>query len=230
MTELRVVGIATFPPVGQVGTDVPRLGTGALVTRDAYERMGGDRRNEPEFTAVRLADGTNPSTMTAQAFHDAAQTTTTWFTDAKPAEIRQLDAALPYLRGSLVVGYAALLAVAAHALWTRARANHDDLAVLRAVGCTRRQLDAVSAWQVAPGRTRRARRRDPDRRRRRALGVQRLRPVARCRRPRLDHADRSQRARRGRGRRAGDGRCRRRARRAADPRGHRRQGSVSASG
>ena len=30
------------------------------------------------------------------------------------------------------------------------RANRDDLAVLRAVGCTRRQLDAVSAWQVLP--------------------------------------------------------------------------------
>ena len=110
-------------------------------------------RNEPEFTTVRLADGTDPSTVIARVpngFQDAAQTTTTWFTDAKPAEIRQLDAAMPYLRGSLVVGYAALLAVAAHALWTRARANRHDLAVLRAVGCTGRQLDAVTAWQALP--------------------------------------------------------------------------------
>ena len=57
---------------------------------------------------------------------------------------------MPYLRGSLLVGYAALLAVAAHALWTRARANRHDLAVLRAVGCTSRQLDAVTMWQALP--------------------------------------------------------------------------------
>ena len=37
-----------------------------------------------------------------------------------------------------------------HALWTRSRANRHDLAVLRAIGTTRRQLDAVTAWQVAP--------------------------------------------------------------------------------
>jgi putative ABC transport system permease protein len=43
-----------------------------------------------------------------------------------------------------------MLAVATHALWTRARANRLDLAVLRAVGCTRRRLDAVSAWQALP--------------------------------------------------------------------------------
>ena len=149
-SELRVVGIATFPPVGQIGSDVPRLGTGALVTREAYERMGGDRANQPEFTAVRLAAGADPAMMTAREFNDEARTTTTWFTDAEPAEIRQLDAAMPYLRGSLLVGFAALLAVAAHALWTRARANRQDLAVLRAVGCTSRQLDAVTMWQAFP--------------------------------------------------------------------------------
>ena len=37
-----------------------------------------------------------------------------------------------------------------HACWVRARADRRDLAVLRAVGFTRRQLDSVSAWQVAP--------------------------------------------------------------------------------
>ena len=99
---------------------------------------------------MRLAAAADPTTMTARHFDDAARTTTTWFTDAEPAEIRQLDAAMPYLRGSLIVGYGALLAVAAHALWTRARANRQDLAVLRAVGCTGRQLDAVTMWQAFP--------------------------------------------------------------------------------
>ena len=64
--------------------------------------------------------------------------------------MRQLDGARPYLRGALVVGFMILLAVVVHALWSRARASRHDLAVLRVIGCTRRQLDAVTAWQVAP--------------------------------------------------------------------------------
>jgi predicted lysophospholipase L1 biosynthesis ABC-type transport system permease subunit len=64
--------------------------------------------------------------------------------------VRQLDAAGPYLRGALVVGFMILLAIAVHALWTRARASRHDFSVLRVIGCTRRQLDAVTAWQVAP--------------------------------------------------------------------------------
>jgi len=151
--RLHIVGVATFPAVNQLGTDMPRLGIGALVTRDAFLRMRGDATNGPEFTVVRLVDGTDPSTVIAdnrQGFQDAAQSATAWFTDTKPAELRQLDAATPYLRGGLVVGFLILLAVVVHALWTRARAGRHDLAVLRVIGCTRHQLDAVTAWQVAP--------------------------------------------------------------------------------
>ena len=150
---LRIVGVATFPPVNQLGTDMARLGTGALVTRDAFLRMGGDPANDPEFTAVRLVDGTDPDVVIAanrDRFDDAAQSTTAWFTDTKPAELLQLDAAKPYLRGSLLLGFAILLAVIVHGLWSRARATRHDLAVLRVIGCTRRQLDVVTAWQVSP--------------------------------------------------------------------------------
>jgi hypothetical protein len=150
---LRIVGIATFPAVDQVGTDMPRLGIGALVTREAFLRMHGSPANGPEFTVVRLAPGADPSAVIAanrHGFQDAAQTTTAWFTDTKPAEVRQLDGARPYLRGALVVGFMILLAVVVHALWSRARASRHDLAVLRVIGSTRRQLDAVTAWQVAP--------------------------------------------------------------------------------
>ena len=48
-STFRVVGIATFPPVSQIGTDQPRLGTGALVTRH------GPRPSD------RLARRTTPS-------------------------------------------------------------------------------------------------------------------------------------------------------------------------
>ena len=152
--ELRIVGVATFPPVNQIGTDVPRLGVGALVTRGAYRATWAEirptnpssrwcawpTRHDPARVIARIPDG----------FQDAAHTTTTWFTGTKPAEIRQLDAAMPYLRASLVVGYAVLLAVITHALWTRVRTNRHALAVLRAVGCTSRQLNAIAAWQALP--------------------------------------------------------------------------------
>jgi FtsX-like permease family len=151
--DLRIVGVATFPPVSQIGTDVPRLGVGALVTREAFTRMGGDRTNAPEFTIVRVVEGVDPSVVVARApsgFQDVAHTNTTWLTGTKPAEIRQLDAAMPYLTGALVFGCIAVFAVVAHSLWTRARANRHDLAVLRAVGCTTRQLNVITACQALP--------------------------------------------------------------------------------
>jgi hypothetical protein len=151
--DMRVVGVAAFPPVNQAGSDVARLGVGALVTREAFLRLNGVATNEPEFTSVRLVDGADPAAVVARhrdGFTDAARTRTTWFTDTKPAELRQLDVALPYLRGAVAFGYVALFAVVVHALWTRVRAARHDLAVLRALGSTRRQLDEVTAWQAAP--------------------------------------------------------------------------------
>jgi hypothetical protein len=151
--ELRVVGVATFPAVNQIGTDMPRLGTGALVTRGAFLRMGGNPHNDPEFAAVRMVDGADPAAVIADnpdGFQDAAQSTTSWFTDAKPAELRQLDVAMPYLRAGLVIGFLILLGVVVHALWTRILASRHDLAVLRAVGSTGSQVDAVTAWQAVP--------------------------------------------------------------------------------
>jgi hypothetical protein len=123
--ELRVVGVATFPPVIQIGTDVPRLGVGALVTDAVIARTRG-------------------------GFHDAVQSETAWFTDTEPAEIRQLDAAMPYLRGSMAVGLAVLIGIVAYSMWMRARAAQRELSILRAMGCTGRQLDVVTAWLAAP--------------------------------------------------------------------------------
>jgi ABC-type lipoprotein release transport system permease subunit len=132
---------------------MPRLGIGALVTRDAFLRLHGDPRNDPEFTTIRLVNGADTAAVIDRlpnGFVDAVRSHTSWFTDAKPAEIRQLDVAMPYLRIALAFGCVILFAVVVHALWTRVRTNRRDLAVLRALGATRAQLDAVTAWQAAP--------------------------------------------------------------------------------
>ena len=151
--DMRIVGVATFPPVNMVGRDMARLGVGAVITRDAYTRLRGEAANVPEFTAVRVADGVDPQTVVDRlpgGFTDALQTETMWFTDAKPAELRQLDLAIPYLRGALAISYLILIVVIAHAHWTRVRTNRRDLAVLAAMGCTPRQVDEVTAWHMAP--------------------------------------------------------------------------------
>ena len=182
--ELRIVGVATFPPVQQVGTDVPRLGVGALVTREAFLRMGGDPTNEPEFTVMRLADDADPAAVIARVpdgFEDALHTTTTWFTGALPAEIRQLDAAMPYLKASLLVVYAALLADR-HARAMDAGSNQPS----------RRRRAARGRMHESPtprdnglagsaGCARRDPHRDPCRHRARPVGVHALRTLARRR-------------------------------------------------
>jgi hypothetical protein len=150
---LRIVGTATFPPVAQIGTDMPRLGVGVLVTREAFLRVGGLPANQPEFTIARLTSGTDATaviTANPKGFQDRARSGTVWFTDARPAELRQLDAARSYLVGGLVVGFVILVAVFVHALWSRVQANRRDLAVLQVIGCTTGQRDAITAWQSAP--------------------------------------------------------------------------------
>ena len=57
---------------------------------------------------------------------------------------------MTYLRGAVLVGFVILLAVTVHAVWAIVRANRHDLAVLQVLGCSRRQLDGVTAWQVFP--------------------------------------------------------------------------------
>jgi putative ABC transport system permease protein len=150
---LRIVGVATFPPVNQAGSDMPRLGIGVLVTRDAFIGLRGSADNLPELTIVKVVRGADPASVIARnrtGFTDATRSHTRWFTGTKPAELRQLDAAMPYLRGALVFGYVILFAVITHALWTRVRSSRRSLAILRALGSTRRQLDTVTVWQVAP--------------------------------------------------------------------------------
>jgi hypothetical protein len=152
---LRVVGAVTFPPVVLSGVDTPRLGTGALVTAATYYRMAGLERGEdgPEWTSVLLADDARANALIAanpDGIADARGIPTTWYTDAKPAELRQLDAVRSLLVGAVGVAYLIVLAIIAHALWSAAREHRHDLAVLAAIGFTRRQRGMVTSWQAVP--------------------------------------------------------------------------------
>lgn len=152
---LRVVGSATFPSVVQSGADSPRLGRGALVRGSTYRRMAGLAADEdgPEWTVARLADGVSATGVIAanpEGIADARGIPTSWYTDAEPAELRQLDSARSLLFGAVAVAYLIVLAVVTHALWSAAREHRRDLAILGSIGFTRRQLGGVASWQAAP--------------------------------------------------------------------------------
>jgi ABC-type lipoprotein release transport system permease subunit len=151
--RLRVVGIATFPSVIQVGTDQPRLGTGVVVTRDALERLVGGTTNQPEWTAARLDRGVTPRvfiTRHRDGIPEVLNLPTVWYTDAKPAELRQLDAVRSLLVGAIAISILIAIAVIGYGLWTQTRGNRREFAALGAIGFTRRQLGEAAAWQAVP--------------------------------------------------------------------------------
>ena len=151
--SLRVVGLATFATISQQGADEARLGVGALVTRPTFEQLLGSDENLPEWTTASLADGTDPSDLidaNPDGVEDVLGVKTRWFTDARPAELLQLDEASPVFAGAVGVTLLLLVSVLAQGAWSRTRAIAAELSVLQALGCSRSQLARTAAWQSAP--------------------------------------------------------------------------------
>ena len=130
-----------------VGVD-PALTTGLIAPAQA--RFPVDL---PVLSAGRLPDPDRPDEVfineTAARAADLEVGQQLRFAFFLPGTSRSAETTVT-LVGIGTVGYAVLLAVAIHALWAGARANRHDLAVLRAVGCTSRQLHSVTAWQALP--------------------------------------------------------------------------------
>ena len=151
--EMRVVGVATFPPVNQAGTTWRGSVSGRSSRATASSELNGVPTNQPEFTVVRLADGVDPATVIARnpaGFTDPTRTSTAWFTDTEPAELRQLEAAMPYLRGAGRVRIPGAVRSGRARLVDEGARDAARAGRAPRVGLTRRQLDAVTTWQVAP--------------------------------------------------------------------------------
>ena len=151
--SLRVVGLATFAAISQQGTDEARLGVGALITRAAFEDLIGSADELPEWTVATLDDSTDPADLIAanpDGVEDALGLPTRWFTDARPAELLQLDEASPMLAGAIAVALLLLATTLGQGTWSRTRASLTDLSILRALGATRAQLARTGVWQAVP--------------------------------------------------------------------------------
>ncbi|MGA8295720.1 MAG: FtsX-like permease family protein, partial [Acidimicrobiales bacterium] len=169
-TSLVIVGTATMPAIGGSGTLHPSMGTGALVangiqpvamrraTASPYPTLNG-----PTMVVVRLRDGVSPATGLAslQRMADAGTKalaalpagqgggTVVVLPVQHPAEIvnyRSVGATPTILVSGLAVGAIVALGLT---LIASVRRRRRDLALLKTLGFTRRQLAATVAWQAS---------------------------------------------------------------------------------
>ncbi len=152
--KLLIVGTATFPAFG--GNPHPEMGTGALVdyklipesSRNIFNLPGGG----PNAAFVRLrgspsAGATARLRAIAATLSRAAQDYVNVITVQRPAEIADsgtLRATPTFLASALAAG--AVLALALTLVAT-VRRRRRDLALLKVLGFTRRQVATAVAWQ-----------------------------------------------------------------------------------
>jgi len=97
-----------------------------------------------DVVAVRLRPGVSP----AHALDGLEQRGAAWYAPSPPASVRNLQR-IHWLPWALAIAVALLAAAAiAHALATSVGANRGDLAVLRSLGFTRRQVRGAAGWEA----------------------------------------------------------------------------------
>jgi hypothetical protein len=157
-TRLRIVGTATMPTIGVVGDSHPTMGTGALLS---YTLIPPSARNPysnpvtgPNNILVRVRSGANPGAA-LRSLHKIATATSTNANFGvavvhvqHPAEIvnyRSMGNTPVLLGAALAAGAVAALGLT---LIASVRRRRHDLALLKTIGFTRRQLSATVAWQA----------------------------------------------------------------------------------
>jgi hypothetical protein len=139
--RLKVVGRVV---VNDNGTDERNGGAGGVITNGLFDRV--DPGEVPQDVLVKLAPGTDVAAAVAELRPDFGGVVGL----ARPqADVRNLDRVKPQLR--LVAPVVILFAVAAlaHALITTVRVRRRDLATMRALGFTGRQVAASIGWHAA---------------------------------------------------------------------------------
>jgi MacB-like periplasmic core domain/FtsX-like permease family len=143
--RLRIVGTATLPSMGIAATLHTEMGTGAVLP---YQDIPGADGNQPNSIVVTLRPGAN---LAAQ--RKVLQTIVPASVGGvvlpvqRPAEIadyQSIGIAPAILAGALALGAVSALLLT---LMSSVRRRRRDLALLKTLGFTRRQLSATVAWQ-----------------------------------------------------------------------------------
>jgi hypothetical protein len=168
-TRLRIVGAATLPTIGNTGNLHTSMGTGAVVSegiepaglREALTQPDAND-NGPAIAVVRLKSSVAAAAGLAALRRIAGESTRVMNADPnsgggafhvlaaqRPAEIvnYQSSGATPVILAVTLAGGAAL--ALALTLVAGIRQRRRDLALLKTLGYTRRQLGAAVAWQAA---------------------------------------------------------------------------------
>ncbi len=168
-THLLIVGTATMPAIGTAGTLHPSMGTGALFSQSIFvpalarANVNSDPNlNGPAIDVVRIRSGVTP-TVALSALHriaDAANKSVAEDPNAygdsfvvvgvqRPAEIvnyQSTGASPGILAAGLAVGAVVALGLT---LGASVRRRRRDIALLKTLGFTRRQLAVAIAWQAS---------------------------------------------------------------------------------
>jgi hypothetical protein len=172
-TRLSIVGIATFPAVGYASfiADHTSMGTGALISQNifppAFQRATESRDpilNGPELVFVRMRAGMGATAGRADmqriaraadkafaADPEAGQNSVSVLGVLRPAQIvnyRSIGSTPVFLAVGLAAGAIVALALT---LMASVRRRRRDLALLKALGFSPRQLAASVAWQATVG-------------------------------------------------------------------------------
>jgi hypothetical protein len=168
-TRLRIVGTATMPAIGSSGSLHPSLGNGALIPMGieppAFKRaltQPDPNLNGPEIYVVRLRSDVSASAGLALVRRIASDATRIMSADPQgqgdsydvlpvqqPAEIINYEttgATPAVLASGLAVGAVVALGLT---LTASVRRRRRDLAALKTLGFTQRQLAATVAWQAS---------------------------------------------------------------------------------
>jgi hypothetical protein len=160
-TRLKIVGTATMPTIGDGGSLHTTMGTGALLS---YRLIPPAQRNEqnspiagPNAILIRLDKTANPAVAlrSLQQINNILNTSKGGGGDQaggitgvlRPAEIvnyRSMGTTPAFLGATLAAGAIAALTLT---LVASVRRRRRELALLKTLGYTRRQLAAVVAWQ-----------------------------------------------------------------------------------
>ena len=144
--RLRIAGTATLPSLGVQQTLHTEMGTGAVVD---YQHIPGDTADQPNEILVTLRPGANLAAQQQFLGNKLVPPQNGGVVNGvqRPAEItdyRSMGVAPLILAGALAAGAVASLWLTLAASVRRRRA---DLALLKTLGLTRRQLAATVAWQ-----------------------------------------------------------------------------------
>jgi hypothetical protein len=156
--KLVIVGTATLPAIGAIESLHLEIGSGAIISEHlipAADRGFGDLPGSPEAVLVRFRPGTDPAAARRSVLRIARQANILGhgppnvLAVQRPAEIvnyRTMGNTPALLGAALASGAVVGLGLT---LFASVRRRRRDLALLKTLGFTHRQLAAAVAWQAS---------------------------------------------------------------------------------